>query len=301
MIDNIFELPFCKCGCGEKVSKMKNSYIWGHYSRGKEKSEDHKKKLSESIKRLQQDPNSVYNTEEYREKHRVITKNRWKDSNSVYHTRDYRDKLIKGVTGENNGMYGKTMSLESKKQMSRSHRPTLEIFKERYPFFCKVEELRKNLNEDDYIRVEVRCKWCSKWFVPLRDALYSRIYALERSDGNDGLYFYCSKKCKKECPVYRLQPSRFKMSKENEIEYPYTSDEYEIFRQEVLKRDNYQCLYCSEPATNVHHTRPVKLEPFFVLDPDLAISCCRECHYKYGHKIETECSTGSLSHKVCIK
>jgi hypothetical protein len=29
-------------------------------------------------------------------------------------------------------------------------------------------------------------------------------------------------------------------------------------------------------------------------------SCCEECHYKYGHKSGTECSTGNLANKICL-
>jgi len=59
------------------------------------------------------------------------------------------------------------------------------------------------------------------------------------------------------------------------------------------------CEYCEELATHVHHSRPQKLEPGFALDPDFGIACCESCHYKYGHKTGTECSTGQLTNAVC--
>jgi len=49
----------------------------------------------------------------------------------------------------------------------------------------------------------------------------------------------------------------------------------------------------------VHHSRPQKLEPGFVLDPDFGVACCEKCHYKYGHKPGTECSTGNLANMIC--
>ena len=77
----------------------------------------------------------------------------------------------------------------------------------------------------------------------------------------------------------------------------YTNEEYETFRNFVLERDSYICQFCGDEATDVHHERPQKLEPFFALDPDYAWSCCKECHYEKGHK--DECSTGNLAQIIC--
>lgn len=60
-----------------------------------------------------------------------------------------------------------------------------------------------------------------------------------------------------------------------------------------------KCEICGELATHVHHGRPKKLEPFFVLDPDWGVSTCNKCHYKYGHPTGTECSTGRLANIQC--
>ena len=48
--------------------------------------------------------------------------------------------------------------------------------------------------------------------------------------------------------------------------------------------------------TDDDHKQPQKLEPFFTLDPDLAWSICKKCHFKYGHK--DECSIGNLIREV---
>ena len=70
-------------------------------------------------------------------------------------------------------------------------------------------------------------------------------------------------------------------------------------KKNVMIRDNYTCVYCGEKATIVHHIRSKKLEPFFALDPDYGISVCWNCHYEYGHKTGTECSTGNLAKIIC--
>ena len=74
--------------------------------------------------------------------------------------------------------------------------------------------------------------------------------------------------------------------------YKY-SKRRECFRHQGTEK----CLACDEPATDVHHERPQKLEPFFALDPDFAWSCCEKCHYEKGHK--NECSTRKIGLKVC--
>jgi hypothetical protein len=55
------------------------------------------------------------------------------------------------------------------------------------------------------------------------------------------------------------------------------SEEWQRKRYVVLKRDNWQCVYCGGPATEVHHTRYAKRnigkEPI-----DWLVSICRACH-----------------------
>jgi len=83
------------------------------------------------------------------------------------------------------------------------------------------------------------------------------------------------------------------------IDKLYTIEEYQTWRITVLEREDYLCEYCEEQAMHVHHSRPQKLEPGFILDPDFGIACCETCHYKYGHKTGTECSTGNLASTIC--
>ena len=75
-------------------------------------------------------------------------------------------------------------------------------------------------------------------------------------------------------------------------------EEYETWKEEIFKRQNGLCEYCGKKAQHAHHIKPKKLEPFFALDPDYGVACCKKCHYKYGHKSGTECSTGGLAIKV---
>jgi len=173
---------------------------------------------------------------------------------------------------------------------------SINRIKKCYPTFSKIEELRYNPDKPGEKEIQVHCKnhLCknskekSGWFTP--NTIGHRIDAVEKY--NDGNYFYCCDECKQECPLFNLRsdPNFIKIKL-------YTSEEYQTWRTTVLKREDYKCEYCEEKATDVHHSRPQKLEPGFVLDPDFGVACCEKCHYKYGHK--EECSTGNLANKIC--
>ena len=236
-------------------------------------------------------------------------------------------------SGENNGMFGKKQSIESKRKNSESNkkawedknstfntpkyrknlhealkkvgkkrRRTISILKEKHPTFYKMEKMRYNPIsplEERVIQVHCSNNNCKNskekggWFTPTKNQIHERIRALE-IEGLDNDRFYCSDECKDTCPIYRLHHDPYQTTNK-----AYTQNEYEQFRQFVLERDDYKCQYCGDQAEHVHHERPQKLEPFFALDPDLVWSVCKKCHNYYGHKKGTECSTGILSTVVC--
>jgi len=250
-----------------------------------------------------------------------VRNNMSKSSIGKVHDKYTKNKISKKLKGKNHPNYGKHFSIseETKLKMSiantgKKHtqiiknkislsnigkgKLTISKIKERYPFFLKIEEI--NFEEKN---IQVRCKNhnCKNskeqggWFTPTYNQLYERIRQIER--GNGGCYFYCCEECKVECPLFRL---RIDPNKSNKKIQSYTSEEYQTWRQEVFNRNGYYCEYCDEKGTHIHHSRPQKLEPGFVLDPDYGIVCCETCHYKYGHKTGTECSTGNLAMKECI-
>jgi hypothetical protein len=162
--------------------------------------------------------------------------------------------------------------------------------------------MRYNPDKPGEKEIQVHCKNhnCENskenggWFTPTKYELRSRIYALEKEGDYNGLY--CSDTCKQECPIYGANPNNILNTQHDNSKF-YTDSEYRQFREYVLERDNYICQYCGKVAEHVHHERPQKTELFFSLDPDLAWSVCKECHYKYGHK--DKCSTGQLANINC--
>ena len=183
---------------------------------------------------------------------------------------------------------------------------TVKKIKNKYPLFYKIEYIEESgiLGKFKVHCKNHNCKNSKEkggFFIASYYDIRERIRAINREF--DGHYIYCSEKCKQSCILYGK--TSLQLIKEDQIrvgiikEEYYTKDEYNIWRQEVLKRAEYKCEYCGQEAEHCHHSKPQKLEPFFSLDPDYGIACCKDCHYKYGHIISTECSTGNLANKIC--
>jgi len=198
---------------------------------------------------------------------------------------------------------GKVISIETRLKIGL----TISKIEKKYPLFSKIEAMRYNPDIPNEIQTHCKNHNCPNskekggWFTPTKLQLQSRIYSIEK-DNRDVSYIYCSEKCKEDCPLFNKKITQ--IIKEDQIkagiikEEYYTTSEYSIWREEVLKRANYKCEYCEEKAVHVHHIKPQKLEPFFSLDPDFGIACCEKCHYEKGHK--DECSTGQLASQLCI-
>ncbi len=184
-------------------------------------------------------------------------------------------------------LYGnKANKIKRKMRNAKLLSKNINKIKQKFPFLYSVE----NFKADDSDNVYIKCKnsSCKKWFIPTYSQIYERHRALNTPVGFEENNFYCSEECKKSCVLYGSSASSL-----------LSNSELQILNEFVMKRENGLCEYCGEPATIVHHTRPKKLEPFFALDPDYAITVCKKCHYKYGHKKGTECSTGNLSATIC--
>ncbi len=78
---------------------------------------------------------------------------------------------------------------------SKKMRKKLVDYKQKHPKLFELEEVQ----EVDGI-LEVRCKFCKKWFVPSYDKLRARIYCIENKVGNANCYFFCSMDCRKKSP-----------------------------------------------------------------------------------------------------
>jgi len=203
---------------------------------------------------------------------------------------------------------------EVKEKISKSNKfkrkLSINQILEKYPTFSKIEKMRYNPNKplkEKVIQVHCKNHNCKNseeqggWFTPTYIQLFERIRHIENVHGTGGSYLYCSKKCKEECLIYGKTPEqliKIDLINSGYIEEPwYTSQEYYTWRNKVFELDNNKCVYCEIEAEHAHHILPQKTHPELSLDPENGLSCCKNCHYKYGHK--GECSTYNLSKLIC--
>jgi len=205
----------------------------------------------------------------------------------------------------------KNVSKETRKKISITMRSSINNIKKKYPTFALIEKMRYEPGKEDEKIIQVHCKNhnCinSKekggWFtIKNYDQLSNRIYNIEKENGYDAGYFYCSKKCKQECPLYGAHTNTLikqDLINAGHIEDPwYTTQEYQEWRKYIFELDGNKCVYCGEKATIAHHILPQKTHPELSLDPENGLSCCIDCHYKYGHR-DSWCTTGKLGALVC--
>ncbi len=121
----------------------------------------------------------------------------------------------------------------------------------------------------------VRCAQCGEYFYPTRQDVRNRVQAL-KGNATGECRLYCSKECKILCPIYNKQTLPEGHSPEKFLKRANVQE----FRNMVLERDNYLCVYCGNPATEVHHKVPVGINYVLENDIDNAESTCDECHTK---------------------
>ncbi len=305
-------MNLCEYGCGNKAKHQLKNGKWccskSHNSciiKRKPLTEEQKKEHSLKMKKLWGNPNSNFNNKKRKKRLKKSIKKSWQDPSSKLNSKQRNLKIKEGLE---NAWLNKNSKFNSKIFIDTqriNQRITIEKIKEKYLIFSKEEEIRYNPEKSpEEKEIQVRCKnhKCKNskeqggWFTTTKSQLYERIRQLEHVDGNGGCYLYCSGRCKEECILYNLRSDPYETKN---IERLYTETEYQIWRQEVFERASSLCEYCEEPAEHAHHIMPQKLQPFFALDPDYGVACCEGCHYKYGHKSETECDTWNLAQIVC--
>jgi len=272
-------MQLCEYGCGQKAKYQQTNGKWC-CSENYQSCPTIRKKQRTSMK----GKNTQSPSKETRKKQSISMKGK----NITPQSEEHKKKRSESMKGKNTG----PLSGEHKRKLTY----TLKDYKEKHPFFSKIEELRET--KDGEIQVHCKNHECENskekggWFTPTKDQLSERMQTVENPRGFGESNLYCSQHCKDICILFGIRGDPYK-----ETNLPYTYAEYKVCRAVVFERENTLCEYCGEPATDMHHIFSVKLEPFFALDPDYCVACCEKHHYKYAHK--DECSTGNLSKIVC--
>ena len=287
------EKDFRLCPCIIKIKSEKMKIQWSNQD-SKINSDVVRKKRKLRIKK------SWDNNQVRKEKLKESLKQRWKVDGGCYRNKKYIDNIKKRTTLQ---WKSPDIKKEMIKNISMSRKLSIKYIKRKYPLFSKIEELRYNPDKPGEKEIQVHCKNhnCPNskeqggWFTITYIQFYERIRGIEKTQ-NDGSYFYCCEECKQDCPLYGVRGN----DPFEDKDLPYNFSEIQIWKQVVLKQDNYECQMCgAKENLQCHHIIPVKIESMFALDPDNGIVLCKNCHYKYGHKTETECSTGNLAAKQC--
>lgn len=140
-----------------------------------------------------------------------------------------------------------------------------EVIKQRERLYrtsnAKYENFKDKLTSDedlklssDGVSLEVKCRYCGKYFIPTNLQIKKRISALNGSTcGEHSLY--CSNGCKKACPVFNQTkyPKGFKKATSREVRSE--------LRKLVLERDNWCCQKCGKTIDDAqlhcHHILPI--------------------------------------------
>jgi hypothetical protein len=136
-----------------------------------------------------------------------------------------------------------------------------------------VDEAPK-LSTDD-VSLEVKCRYCGKYFTPIVSQVLTRLSALAGRTSGD-CFIYCSENCKNACPVYRKirHPKGFKKASSREVN--------PLVRQLCFERDSWVCQKCYKTVDDVelhcHHIKSYTQNKIFGNDVDNCITLCKNCH-----------------------
>lgn len=249
------ELPFCKCGCGERVKTVGKEYILGH-----NRSMLEHKFTEEQIKHISDGHKGITPTEETREKLRKASSG---ENNPMYGIAPWNKGLTK-ETDERLRIIGGNMDVEKIREV---HRGNQYRRGEKH-----TEATKKKMSEawdyDKHITEEAKQKWRETTKRFLRNHTAEEIRCLFGRPGE-------------KSPSWR-----------GGISYePYCNKFNADFRERVRVFFNRRCYICGITEEErgerscVHHVNYDKMVCCNDVKP-LFVPLCRRCHTMTGHNRE---------------
>lgn len=183
----------------------------------------------------------------------------------------------------------KEMLLEKNNKYRRENREAVLEGKKKYEVSNAKYELHyRGLTIDesprlscDGISLEVKCKYCDKYFIPTDGEVRYRLSALNGTKKGT-LSMYCSSNCKNSCPIFgkRKFPEGFKKASSREVN--------SIVRKMCFERDDWKCQVCGRSSEEVqlhcHHIEGYTQNPRLGNDIGNVVTLCKE-HHKEVHKL----------------
>lgn len=193
-------------------------------------------------------------------------------------------KMCKQYRENNKGTIAKRYKqyLNSNKENLYKRNKQYRMSNAKYELFFReltVDEAPRLHN--DGVSLEVKCRYCGKYFVPTYSSVNVRVKTLNGFFTGDN-YLYCSDNCKTACPVYRMRklPKGFKKASSREVN--------SLVRQMCFKRDDWECQVCGnsieEAQLHCHHIEGYARNPVMGNDIENVITLCEKCH-KEVHKL----------------
>lgn len=166
-----------------------------------------------------------------------------------------------------------------------------ETYYEKFLPYYGEENLQRDPKNAELI--QVRCKYCNKWFNPTNRQAHDRYVSITMGKCGDR-ELYCSSACKNACPIYRQQkfPKGFQENSSREVQPE--------LRKMVFERDNWTCQKCGRSkeefpkiVLHCHHIFPLNEDPIGSADLDNCETLCKECH-QWKHMNIPGCSYNEL-------
>jgi hypothetical protein len=276
-------------------------------------SEEHKLKISNSLKGRTVWNKGVPHTEETKQK---ISKNcKGKNKGRIF-SEEHKRKIGNSRLGKKHTEESKLKcSLVNKGRiLSEEHKEKVKhignkngfwkggysfknipLFNTYYEKLKLAEECRRD--PIDYNILQTKCTYCGEWFTPTTTQVYERIRCLNGTSGESRLY--CSDKCKIACPIYKkiLYPEGYNLNPAREVQVE--------LRQLRFEKDKYICQKCFknknelEVPLHCHHKEGIRWNPLESADVDATITVCETCHLIIHSK--TDCGYNDLKCSEVIR